>query len=70
MTWILSLFFPQIKDQKLEARHPSVMHHIRQIERARIPEIPESAAGRAQTCKLVATSGRFIGLGTEIVPAP
>ena len=67
---IARLVYPPVQIEELDVRHPSTMHHVRQIERARDPHANvESETSNAIPMKLIATSGSFIGLGTDIVPA-
>jgi hypothetical protein len=66
MTWILELLFP-IDRHTLDVNHGSVAHHLKQIARRREPAANLGSIGRTNTCKLVATSGRYIGIGTHII---
>lgn len=65
---LAQLLYPPVQSEDLDVRHPSTLHHVRQVERSRdFPEVHDSEAGRAIPMKLIATSGRFLGTGTKII---
>ena len=65
MSVILSLLFPCDPIAEVDVRHGSVAHHLKQIARRREPASTLGSIGRVNVCRLVATSGRYIGTGLQ-----
>jgi hypothetical protein len=67
MSFLLAWLFPRTKVFNLDVKHSSVQHHLKQIARRREPAATLGSIGRTNVCKLVATSGRYIGIGNHII---
>jgi hypothetical protein len=66
VNFILTLLFP-IERHALDVKNGSVAHHLKQIARRREPAATLGSIGRTNVCNLVATSGRYIGIGEHII---
>ena len=62
---IMEILFPRATLAELQIFDASTQHHIKQMERARQPQV-ESEAGKAVSMSLIAREGKFVADGQSI----
>lgn len=62
---IMEILFPRVTLAELQIFDASTQHHIKQMERAREPQV-ESEAGKAVSMTLIAREGKFVADGQNI----
>ena len=62
---IMEILFPRVTLAELQIFDASTQHHIKQMERARKPQV-ESEAGKAVSMTLIAREGKFVADGQSI----
>jgi hypothetical protein len=69
MQKLLEFFLPHLKID-YDVRHTSVAYHLRQIERQREPQVPESEiVSGPHVLRFFASEGSYVGNGSDIIRA-